>query len=75
MKGINSLGHCNLVHKFLPMSPALHILDAKAAVAKNIGETLENFPAWQLTKVRNKKELIDEARMKKELWQNRNLQL
>ena len=36
---------------------------AKAAVDKK-WETLEKIPEWQLTKVRNKKELIDEARTK-----------
>ena len=33
-KGINSLSHCNMVHKFIPMPHALNILDAKAAVEK-----------------------------------------
>ena len=36
---------------------------AKAAVDKE-WEKLEKFSAWNLTKVRNKKEVIDEARMK-----------
>ena len=27
-----------------------------------MGKTREKIPAWQLTKVRNKKEVIDEAR-------------
>ena len=31
-KGINSLNHYNLVHKFIPMPQAFKILDAKAAV-------------------------------------------
>ena len=35
--------------------------DAKAAVEKEF-EKLEKIPGWQLTKVRNKKEVIDEAR-------------
>ena len=34
---------------------------AKAAVDKE-WEKLENFPAWDLTKVRSKAEVIDEAR-------------
>ena len=44
-KGINSLQHYNLVHKFIPMLQALKILDAKAAVEKE-WETLEKIPAW-----------------------------
>ena len=51
-KGINSLNHFNLVHKFIPMPQALKIPDAKAAV-ENESEKLEKIPAWQL-KVRNK---------------------
>ena len=35
--------------------------DAKAAVDKE-REKLEKIPAWQLTKVRNRREVIDEAR-------------
>ena len=34
---------------------------AKAAVDKE-WEKLEKFPAWNLTKVRSKKEVIDEAK-------------
>ena len=34
--GIHSLGHCNLVHKFIPMPQALKIPDAKATVEKSI---------------------------------------
>ena len=33
-KGVNSMGHYNLVHKFIPMLEALKIPDAKAAVEK-----------------------------------------
>ena len=51
----------NLVHKFIPMPQALNIPDAKAAVEKE-WDKLEKIPAWQLTKVRNKKEVIEEAR-------------
>ena len=36
---------------------------AKAAVDKE-SEKLERFSAWNLTKVRSKKEVIDEARTK-----------
>ena len=32
--GFNSLSHCNLVHKFIPMLQAMKILDARAALDK-----------------------------------------
>ena len=57
----NSLQHYNLVHKFIPMPQAMQILAAKAAVDKE-WEKLEKSSAWNLTKVRSKKEVIDEAR-------------
>ena len=60
-KGENSLQHYNLVHKFIPMLQAMKIPAAKAAVDKE-WEKLEKFSAWNLTKVRSKKEVIDEAR-------------
>ena len=56
-----SLQHYNLVHKFIPMPQALKIPAAKAAVVKEL-EKLEKISAWNLTKVRSKKEVIDEAR-------------
>ena len=61
-KGENSLQHYNLVHKFIPMPQAMKILAAKAAVDKE-WEKLGKISAWNLTRVRNKKEVIDEARM------------
>ena len=60
-KGENSLQHYNLVHKFIPVPQAMKILAAKAAVDKE-WEKLEKISAWNLTKVRSKKEVIDEAR-------------
>ena len=60
-KGDNSLQHYNLVHKFIPMPQAMKIPAAKAVVDKE-WEKLEKFSAWNLTKVRSKKEVIDEAR-------------
>ena len=60
-KGNHSPSPYNLVHKFIPMPQTLQIPDAKAAVEKEL-EKLEKIPAWQLTKVRNKKEVIAEAR-------------
>ena len=62
-KGDNSLQHYNLVHKFIPMPQAMKIPAAKAAVDKE-WEKLENISAWNLTKVRSKREVIDEARTK-----------
>ena len=62
-KGENSLQHYNLVHKFIPMPQAMKIPAAKAAVDKE-WEKLEKIPAWDLTKVRSKSEVIDEARTK-----------
>ena len=61
-KGMNSLNHYSLVYKFIPMPQAMKIPNAKAVVEKK-RENWKN-PAWQLTKVRNKKEEIDEARNK-----------
>ena len=62
-KGNNSLQHYTLVLKFIPMPQALKILAAKAAVDKE-WDKLEKILAWNLTKVRSKKELLDEARTK-----------
>ena len=62
-KGENSLQHYNLVHKFIHVLQAMQIPAAKAAVDKE-WEKLEKFSAWNLTKVRSKKEVIDEARTK-----------
>ena len=52
-----------LVHKFIPMPQAMKIPAAKTAVDKE-WEKLEKISAWNLTKVRSKKEVIDEARTK-----------
>ena len=62
-RGGSSLQHYNLVHKFIPMPQAMKIPAAKAAVDKE-WEKLDNIPAWDLTKVRSKSEVIDEARTK-----------
>ena len=61
-KNENSLQHYNLVHKFIPMPHAMKIPAAKAAVDKE-WEKLEKISAWNLTKIKNKKEVIDEVRM------------
>ena len=55
--------HYNLVHKFIPMPQAMKT-DAKAAVDKRM-EKLETIPAWQLEKVKSKKEVILEAQRDK----------
>ena len=60
-KGENSLQHYNLVHKFIPMPQAMKIPAAKAAVDKE-WEKLEEISAWNLTKVKSKKTVMDEAR-------------
>ena len=60
-KGENSLQHYNLVHKFIPLPQAMKIPAAKAAVDEE-REKLEQISAWNLTKVRSKREVIDEAR-------------
>ena len=62
-KGNNSVQHYNLVHKFIPVPQAMNISAATAAVDKE-WETLEKIPAWDITKVRSKLEVIDEARTK-----------
>ena len=61
-KGNNSLQHKMLVHKFIPVPQAMKIPVAKAAVDEE-WERLEKIPAWNLTRVRSKEEVIDEARM------------
>ena len=60
-KGENSLQHYNLVHKFIPMPQAVKIPAAKAAVDK-AWEKLKKISAWNWTKVKSKKKVIDEAR-------------
>ena len=60
-KGENPLQHYNVVHKFIPMPQAMKIPAAKAAVDKE-WEKLEKISAWNLTKVKSKKQVIDEAR-------------
>ena len=60
-KGENSLQHYNLVHKFIPMPQAMKIPAAKAAVDKE-WEKLEKISVWNLTKVKSKKKVIEEAR-------------
>ena len=60
--GENSVQHYNLVHKFIPMLQAMKIPAAKAAVVKE-WEKLEKISAWNLTNVKSKKQVVEEARM------------
>ena len=53
-EGDNSPEHYNLVHKFIPMPQVMTI------PVDNEWENLEKISAWNLTKVRSKKEEIDE---------------
>ena len=62
-KGDNSLQHYNWVNKIILMPQDMKIPAAKAAVDKD-WENIEKIPAWDLTKVRSKSEVIDEARTK-----------
>ena len=62
-KGDNSLQHYNMEHKIIPMPQAMKIPAAKAAVDKE-WEKLAKIPAWDKTKVKNKSDVIDEARTK-----------
>ena len=59
----NSLQQHNSVQKFIPVPQAMKIPSAKAAVDKE-WEKLKRFRRGDLTKVRSKKEVIDEARTK-----------
>ena len=52
-----------MVPKFIPLHQAMKIPAAKAAVDEE-WEKVELIPAWDLTKVRSKSEVIDEARTK-----------
>ena len=66
-KGLTSMSHYNLVHKFIPMPQAMKIPDAKAAVDKE-WKKLETIPAWTLEKVNIQKEVfLDAQRDKKKV--------
>ena len=61
-KGENSLQHYNLVHKFILMPQAMKIpAGSESSGGQGMGK-LEKISAWNLTKVRSKKSVIDEAR-------------
>ena len=62
-KGINSLNHYTLVHKFFPMPKAVKIPDAKAALDKEC-EKLETIPdSWRKSK--SKKKLMRQGKRAK----------
>ena len=61
-KGEKLLQQYNLVHKFVLMPQATKIHAAKAAVDKE-WEKLEKISVWNLTQVKSKKQVINEARM------------
>ena len=60
----NSLSQTNLVHKLILGNQAMKILDAKAAFDRK-WEELEQFPASSVTKLKNKKEVIENANKKR----------
>ena len=62
-KGKNSLQHYNLVHKFIPMRQSHKNSSSKGSSGQGMGK-MEKISAWNLTKVRSKKQVIDEARTK-----------
>ena len=62
-KGDNALQNYNLFHKIFLCLKAMKIPAAKATVDKE-WEKLEKISAWNLTKVRSKKKVTDEARTK-----------
>ena len=57
--GMNSVIHYSLVH--IPMPQAFKNSRFKDSSGARMGK-LETILAWQLTRVRNKKEVIDDAR-------------
>ena len=60
-KGENSLQHYNLVHKFIPMPQSYENSGSNNSGGQGMGK-LEKISAWNLTKVKSKKMVIDEAR-------------
>ena len=48
------------MHKSIPVKQAMKILDASPAFDKE-SDKVEKLPAWQVTKVKSKKEVIEKA--------------
>ena len=63
-QGFTSTTHYNLVLKFVTMPRAMKISDASAAEDKE-WKNLQTIPAWNLEKVKSKKEVILEAQRDK----------
>ena len=56
--------HCKTSEFIESLQSRAQIHSAASAAVEKSWENLKKIPAWQLTKVRNKKEVIDEARNK-----------
>ena len=63
-KVFNPVNHYNLVHKFIPMLQAMKIPDAKGAADKE-WDKHEKILAWQMDKVKSKKDVLVQAQKKK----------
>ena len=63
LKGHNSMSHCNVVHKPVPLLQAMKTPDAKAAVDKGLGER-KNWSAWQESKVKKQRRSYREGTKK-----------
>ena len=59
-QGYNTMSRYILVHLPIPIPKATRAAEAKVAVGKECNK-LEDLPAWQEYKVRNKKKVIEEA--------------
>ena len=57
-KGRNSVLHYNLVHKFIPMPQAIRFQMQRQQWTR---KKLETIPAWDVRKVKSKKEVVKEA--------------
>ena len=62
-KGFTSMSHHNMVHKFIPMPQAMN--NTRCIGSSGQGMELETIPAWDLGKVKSKKEVILEAQRDK----------
>ena len=58
--GSNLISHYHLLHKCIPMPQGMQNLEAKEAVDKE-WEKLEKLLAWQLSKVKSKREAVVET--------------
>ena len=61
-KGFTSMTQYNLVHKCFPMTQAMNIPDAEAAMDKE-GKSSRQFPAWDFGKVKSKKHKRDKKKV------------